>query len=164
MIKVINNLEDAVFYFANHYSLNDIDKIAKERKITPIEFVLNFFDPAASPEGRIMEKIDYTLNWLFLSTSGVHGHYGTLDDIDVNFKWDGKQFIARTDEDEINPSVTVLILCPRTVSVYYGTIEITHPDQIKRLREIATLTQSGIKETQMGNILDNQTYPDKEVD
>ena len=84
------------------------------------------------------DKTDYTMNWLFLSTSGVHGSYATLSD--------------REAEDEWPASITVLAVQPRTVRSRYGTIPITKED-VPWLRDRVTKTLAGIAESQAGNII-----------
>lgn len=57
-------------------------------------------------------------NWLFISTSGVHGSYGVPSDPDF--------FLAEDGTALDTAKLTVLIVRPRTVCMLYGHIEVTH--------------------------------------
>lgn len=91
------------------------------------------------------EDCDYELNWLFLSTSGVHGSYQTLDDIEA---CDGTD-----EEDECFDEITVLIVCPRLVVMKYGHLPIDRAD-IPWLRTVVTKTIAGVAKSQAENRLD----------
>lgn len=73
------------------------------------------------------------LNWLFLSTSGIHGSYGTLDGWTPDAPW-----------------ITVLVLAPRMVRARYGEIEITAED-IPWLRRVVETTITEVAKSQEGN-------------
>ena len=113
--------------------------------------------------------VDYTMNWLFLSTSGVHGHYTALDAIEAEvprlthgcWKWDhdptcdcGAPF-DRDNPPNIHPdgrfSITVLVVKPRIVQTTYGTIY-AHVDDIPWMREAVTKTVEGVALSQTGNV------------
>ncbi len=51
--------------------------MAREKGGTPRDFVLDFFK----------EPTDWELNWLFVGTSGVHGSYDSLDDIEDEYQF-----------------------------------------------------------------------------
>ena len=87
---------------------------------------------------------DYTLNWLILSTSGVHGTYTTLDEIE---DCDGLDEYG----DTCPTDVTVLIVCPRLVVMKYGHFEVTE-DDIRWLRDQVAKTLDGITRSQYGNL------------
>lgn len=86
------------------------------------------------------DHTDFTLNWLFLSTSGVHGSYATLDDLET---WE-------PEEPGDRRCITVLVVKPRIVQTLYGTVEI-QADDIPWLREAVRRTLAGIQESQKGN-------------
>lgn len=70
------------------------------------------------------------LNFVLFSTSGIHGSYITIEDLEK----------AITDNDPDYEGVytlTVLIIQPRTVTMRYGNIDITAEDlpYLKKLRE-----------------------------
>jgi hypothetical protein len=78
-------------------------------------------------------------NWGFLSTSGVHGSYATLDEIE-----------AQIAERDTPPTITVLVLKPRTCTLLYGDIEISLAD-IPYLRELVRTTLHQVTLSQAGN-------------
>lgn len=76
--------------------------------------------------------VDY-LNWLLLSTSGIHGSYQTLDD------W--------TPE---SPKITMLAICPRILRMTFGDVEVSEK-QIPILRRLVSETLEAIATSQKGN-------------
>lgn len=81
-------------------------------------------------------KVDYTMNWLVLSTSGVHGSYGTIDD-------------AEYEEDYF--VITATIFQPRRVSIAYGNAKF-HRSDCLWLRQVVANTLQGMVESQRGNL------------
>jgi len=79
------------------------------------------------------------LNWCLLSTSGVHGLYTTLDDLEA------------TMEDREVLTITVLVVMPRIVSMLWGHIEITK-DDLPYLRKLVSSSLKFIELSQEGNI------------
>ena len=80
-----------------------------------------------------MTADEYSMNWLFLSTSGIHGNYTTLDDIqdwyDDPDSFNASDWLSDTNKPEdIIPFITVLIVQPRLVNMLYGHIRITEED------------------------------------
>lgn len=73
---------------------------------------------ARFPDGKADE-----LNFVMFSTSGVHGSYLTIEDIE-----------AAPNECEY---LTVLVVQPRTVTLYYGEIRVRSEDipWLKKLRQ-----------------------------
>ena len=90
------------------------------------------------------------LNWLFLSTSGAHGTYTSLNDIEGD----------PDPEDESPHEVTVLICHPRLVVLKYGCIDV--PDQEDRdwLREQVARTIEAIIKSQAENLPKPVTWPE----
>lgn len=78
------------------------------------------------------------MNWLFLSTSGVHGSYETLDDIEA-------------DDDNTEHYITMLVVHPRMVWCKYGHLKIERKD-IPWLRVMVTKTIEAVKDSQQGNL------------
>lgn len=66
-------------------------------------------------------------NFILFSTSGVHGTYSTLEDIQKS--WSDPR------ENQRMNSVTVLLVQPRLVSMTYGNIIVT-PENIEFLKEV----------------------------
>ena len=83
--------------------------------------------------------VDWTLNWLFLSSSGVHGSYETLDE--------AAEYLAEGEDS----SITVLLVQPRRVQVYYGHVPV-RADDIPWLREMVRKTLAGVAKSQEGNV------------
>lgn len=73
------------------------------------------------------------LNWLFLSTSGIHGSYKTLDE------W--------TPE---SPEITMVAVCPRILHMTFGDVEVSE-DQIPILRRLVRETLEAVAQSQEGN-------------
>jgi len=138
-------MKSDIITFAKHYKICKISDAAVDEHRSPIDFVLDFFT----------ETMDYTLNWLFLSTSGVHGTYTNLDEIEAS--WDEK-LTGDPDEDDdiVGHDVTVLILCPRLVVCYYGDIKIENKSQIGALRNIVSKSLDGIQYSQRYNMNKNE--------
>jgi hypothetical protein len=100
--------------------------------------VTRLTDGMAEVRRRLSRGAD-DLNWLFLSTSGPHGSYATLDEREA--EWDGDGAIH---------SITVLLVQPRTVRAWYGDIPIDRED-IPWLREQVKRTLAGVSSLQEGN-------------
>jgi len=100
----------------------------KNRRLEGIEHLKRIF-----PDGEAND-----LNWCLLSTSGVHGLYRTLDDLEYSFE-----------EDEVY-SITALVVMPRIVSMLWGHIEITK-DDVPYLRKLVSSSLKFIELSQEGN-------------
>ncbi|MDB4278016.1 hypothetical protein N9917_00140 [Deltaproteobacteria bacterium] len=117
------------------------------------------------------DDVDYGANWLFLSTSGVHGSYTTLDEISRDAQrldngncWDVDHEVdcecgAEWDDDNhpyVHPDgsfrITALMVKPRVVQAAYGTVWATVAD-IPWLREVVRKTLEGVKQSQSENTL-----------
>lgn len=86
-------------------------------------------------------KTDFTLNWLFLSVSGVSGSYTTLEDLeDSEEHWeDGRA------------SITACVVQPRMFRIYKGNIAIERGD-IEFLTATVQATLDGVARSQEGNV------------
>jgi hypothetical protein len=99
----------------SHYTVSEIESLDELRELFPTG------------------EAD-ALNWLVLSTSGIHGTYETLDDVE------------RTGAME----VTVLAIAPRMVRMRYGNVMVT-PDDVPWLRRLVNSTLDAIDVSQDGN-------------
>lgn len=79
------------------------------------------------------------LNWLFLSTSGVHGSYVTLDDLEK--EW------GKAEHQEI----TMILVCPRIVHMKWGTLSIKR-EHIPLLREWVAASLEAVRDSQIENL------------
>jgi len=119
-----------IFSWPEHYAILNLDNMNQVRSI---------FDNG--------ENISFEMNWLFLSTSGVHGTYTTLEEIEE--KWGIEQ--DDYGEKYYLDSVTVLIVQPRLCTLWNGHVKIEKED-IPYLRNLVSKTINGITRTQKGNI------------
>ena len=90
------------------------------------------------------ERVDFTLNLFFCGTSGVHGSYRAIDDIEDSLA------LPEGHEDR-SDLLTVLIVNPRLVRIAYGDIAVTAAD-LPYLRRLVDQTIAGIVETQEGSL------------
>jgi hypothetical protein len=89
------------------------------------------------PDGKADE-----LNWCVFSTSGVHGSYQALDDIEK---------YLFNNNDDYSDSLTVLVIHPRLVVLKYGVIKINKQD-ISWLRKLVKSTLKAVEKSQKGNL------------
>ncbi len=75
------------------------------------------------------------LNFVLFSTSGTHGSYLTIEDVESSLD---------TDEPE---RLTVLVVQPRTVRMLYGNIEVTKED-VPFLKALRTSSASVLADFQ----------------
>jgi len=76
------------------------------------------------------------MNLCLFSTSGVHGSYMTIEEFEEEMILSSEI----TNEEESTPEITFLIICPRTVTLYYGNCcPKTQEDieYLKRLRQLS---------------------------
>lgn len=95
------------------------------------------------------------INWVFLSTSGVHGSYKSLDDCELLWtdpdRYRKESFMEQGEPLPDAEEVTVLIVLPRMVTTMYGEAVIRGLDDVALLRERVEQTFAGIAELQAGN-------------
>lgn len=103
---------------------------------------------------RGMEPDD--LNFFFPSTSGVHGSYCTLDQIDKLFGASEEE--AREEfgfeEGEATPTQWDLTFCfvmPWMCTIYYGNVPVRSPDDSRFLRGLVEKTIKGVLARCEGN-------------
>lgn len=101
--------------------------------------------------GLDLNAVDFTLNWCFLSTSGVHGSYCTLDDLQRYFD-DPEKFCAEENSGEpYEPNITITIVQPRIVRMGSGSLRI-EPTDIPYLRDLVGKTFMGVAKSQIENL------------
>jgi len=88
------------------------------------------------------------MNFVLFSTSGVHGSYSTIEDIEASLEKYG--ILNEGDEglpdDYYGNKLTFLIVHPRIVSLKYGQVEVKALDIpfLKKLRESSIKVVSGM--------------------
>jgi hypothetical protein len=96
------------------------------------------------------------LNFVLFSTSGVHGTYTTLEDIEESIKKYGFESpsdeVYETSDDYHYPEVTVLVVHPRVVALRYGCCKIDSLEDLEYLKKLrasstAVVQQIGYNET-----------------
>lgn len=105
-------------------------------------------------EATLLLSVDFTLNGLFLSTSGLHGTYLSIDDLERYWE----------DADEIGEPphhLTVLVVQPRVCRLYFGMVDVARED-LPWLRETVGRTLAGVIASQHGN-LPVTAYPREET-
>ena len=88
-------------------------------------------------------ELDYEMNWLILSTSGVHGTYTSLDNLESDpSQWDEDGYAM----------ITAMIFQPRIIRVIFnGDLKITR-DDIPYMREVCKKTLEGMNLVMSENI------------
>jgi len=87
-------------------------------------------------------KADH-MNWCLLSTSGIHGSYTTLEELKDKRK---RAFHA----GEKGEYITVLVIQPRLVCLYWGCIQVAATD-IEWLERLVATSLEEIAISQKGN-------------
>jgi len=87
-----------------------------------------------------------SLNWVFLSTSGIHGSYVSLDDLekDPDFKEDI--------DEEGNANITVLVVHPRMCCIKFGQMRFNLKKDSAYLRGLVKSTVEEIEKFSHGNV------------
>ena len=80
------------------------------------------------PDGKADE-----MNFALFSTSGVHGHYGTIEDCEP---WIGRPDPTEDSDEYANRDVTFVIVQPRLCTIRYGNVEVKTKDDIKFLKKL----------------------------
>lgn len=124
--------------FATHYKIMALENMTQVYQIMP------------NPDDESVEWM-YAYNWLFIGTSGVHGTYTTLDDIEENWDYIENYKGDPADAEHTN-LITVLILHPRTCVLKYGHLEVVRRGDIPYLRKCVAKTIKAILESQEGNL------------
>jgi len=74
-------------------------------------------------------------NLILFSTSGVHGHYGTIEEAEDEIKNGCKPFAACA-------SVTFLIIKPRQVVIQFGNVYPETPEEFEYLKKLRASAKS----------------------
>ena len=107
-----------------HYTLESLGDGDTSETACSFDRLMEFF-PSGADE----------MNWLFGSTSGVHGSYDTLDSF-----WDAGEGIW-----------TFVIVQPRRVTIRYGNVWVQNLEQLDKLRRLVDQTLSAVIRSQDGN-------------
>lgn len=111
-----------------------------------VEFLKSYFDDGEGCND---------MNMVFLATSGIHGSYITLDDVQewleahpgASFEsWDG----GEGGEEESWPTVTFLLVQPRIVGMTYGNAVVRTLEEVAWLRWLAHTTVGGVAKSLEG--------------
>lgn len=98
------------------------------------------------------DKADH-MNMLMGSTSGIHGSYTTLDDLEMPDPETAADN-AESGFDMSHPEAfTFVVIQPRVCRLTYGTIGIRSIDDMNWLRNIITQSIAEFAESQVGNTL-----------
>ncbi len=81
-----------------------------------------------------------TMNWLLCSTSGVHGTYTDLNEIENKIREEGE-----------GDHLTFLVIKPRVVQIIYGNVFVGNLDDVAWLRSVVSSSLDAIKRSQCGN-------------
>lgn len=135
MIKVMANDEAGAHYSVYHLDYRQVAPGRVEQ-----DSVLGMESFKAFMEGADLNSETFVL----YSTSGVHGSYTSLEDIEASLEKFGDMPIDFGDEPEPdgyrNPDLTVLIIQPRLVCMRCGNVRVTKAD-IPFLKQIRDLTK-----------------------
>jgi hypothetical protein len=95
------------------------------------------------------------INWIFLSTSGIHGSYTSLDRIEKLWTdpaaYRASGYIEDGEPMPTEAGITVLIVLPRMVTTMYGNATVRSLDDVALLRRRVEQTFEGIAKLQAGN-------------
>lgn len=186
--KVVREERAACAALAQSFDREGIDDIPTSRHIAASirqqgEYETGYYRVVHLPETTGMQTLratfdpldetDFEEYWLFLATSGVHGSYTDLDDIEEAALrlyriggdcWDPDHDVACVcgapeDDDNhclVRPGgrfrITILAVKPRIVQVLYGTVygQVADGD-IDFLRSVVGRTLQGVASTQQGS-------------
>jgi hypothetical protein len=98
------------------------------------------------------------LNFVLFSTSGIHGTYTTLDEIETSLRKYGDRELAEDEDlpdDYHCPDLTFVIVQSRLVTMRYGEVAVTLSD-IPFLRGLADSALAAVKDSQRGNYTDRR--------
>ncbi len=87
------------------------------------------------------------MNWCFLSTSGVHGSYTTLDDLEFD-----EEYQKDCVDSEGNTTITAMVLHPRMCCILCGEMKINIHRDSEYLRKLVKSTVDEVTEFAAGNL------------
>lgn len=102
-----------------HYSLTELHDMTEVKQLLP--------DPVET-------DWRWELNWLFVGTSGVHGSYTAIPEVDPE-----------------SPYLTVLIVRPRSASLAFGHVK-CEPEDLEWLQRALEFTLRGIVSSQLKSL------------
>lgn len=76
------------------------------------------------------------MNLIMFSTSGVHGNYTTIEEIEYSIKNKLTEY-----DDDYCKYITILIIRPRIVSMIYGNIHVETLEDIKYLKKLRSTSK-----------------------
>lgn len=85
------------------------------------------------------------LNFCLFSTSGVHGRYSTIEDVEKYIN--DVPIDNRESDDDRCDTVTFIMISPRVLLFKYGNVRVVSQDDVdylKKLRETSTKAIAGI--------------------
>lgn len=89
------------------------------------------------------------MNFCLFSTSGVHGSYVTIEDVEKSVRQFGfdppGEGDSGYDEEALNPHVTFLIISPRIVRMHYGNVRVTSFADLAYLKKLRASSHKAIK-------------------
>jgi len=114
----------------------------------------NIFAATHDPEASMAALRDWfsdaesvnEMNFVLFSTSGVHGTYTTIDEIERSMRKypDGPPNGDDWPDDYSDPEITFLIVQPRIVGMTYGLAKVRSFDDVKWIRRIQRLTAKAV--------------------
>lgn len=89
------------------------------------------------------------MNLVLFSTSGVHGTYTTIEEVETSLKKYGEdaEFEDESPEDYYSPNITILIIHPRIVCMRYGNlngVKLSDIQYLKKLRASSRIAMAKI--------------------
>jgi hypothetical protein len=86
------------------------------------------------------------MNFILFSTSGVHGCYTTIEEIEASMAAypDGPPDGDDWPEDYCDPEITFLIVQPRLVGMTYGLAKIRNADDVAWVKRMRALTTAAV--------------------
>lgn len=112
-----------------HYNIYSGKRAKKDDHCT-MDGLRNLF-----PEGEANE-----LNFCLFSTSGVHGSYCTIEEVEKTLK-----NIPNEDDDYFPEMITFLVVHPRVVCMRYGNVKPETQDDIDFLKKLRQSSWDAIK-------------------
>ena len=109
----------------------------------------NIYAASADPEASIVALREWfcddstvnELNFILFSTSGVHGSYTTIEEIEASMsKYPTEPDGDDWPDDYCSPEITFLVVQPRLVGMTYGLAKIRNADDVawvKRVRDLS---------------------------
>lgn len=122
---------EATITVADHYSIRHLDRRSPNDWSDPVFGMSNLKALFPDPNKDVNSE-----NFVWFSTSGVHGCYTTIENIEASLKKYGDVPSEGEPPDWYPPDLTVTCVFPRLVSLQYGVVRVTLDDiqYLKALR------------------------------